>query len=89
MDEQKFRDLATGEGYTVGDIAVKPANDSNDFHAHDFSAKLLVIDGEITVTTEDGKATTCRTNDVFQLAAGIRHKEQVGPDGVRYLAGRK
>lgn len=89
MDEQKFRQQVASEGYTVGDIAVKPANDSNDFHAHDFAAKLLIIDGEITITTEDGKATTCRADDIFQLAAGIRHKEQVGADGVRILPSRK
>ncbi len=89
MNEQQFREEAAADGYTVGDVVALSADKFNDFHSHDFSAKLMILEGKITVTTEDGKATTCRANDTFQLDAGIKHTEQVGPEGVRILPSRK
>ena len=52
----------------------------NDTHTHDFGAAVLVLEGEISITCEDGSKTTCRP-DTFALDAGIPHSEQVGPDG--------
>ncbi len=59
-----------------------------DTHTHDFSASVLVLSGEMTVTTESG-ATTCRASDTDSLVAGTPHSEKVGPEGVRFLVGRK
>jgi quercetin dioxygenase-like cupin family protein len=89
MKEQAFRKLLAKEGYGEGAVRDWAAGTFNDTHSHDFSAKVLVLDGEITVTTADGRATTCRAGDTFQLAAGTPHQERVGPDGVRFLGGRK
>jgi quercetin dioxygenase-like cupin family protein len=60
----------------------------NDTHSHDFDAALLVLSGNITVTTEQG-TTTCRAGDTFELDNGIPHTEHIGPDGVRFLVGRR
>lgn len=88
MNEKSFRKRLQAEGYAEGPIIEWAPNTFNDTHTHEFSASVLVLDGEITVTTADG-ATTCRANDTFRLAAGTPHSEQVGPDGVRFLSGRK
>ena len=37
----------------------------------------------------DGKETHCRPGDTFHLNANIMHTETYGPNGVKYIAGRK
>lgn len=88
MDEHSFRERLKAEGYAAGPIIEWAPNTFNDTHTHEFSASILVLEGEITVTTPEG-ATTCRASDTFRLAAGTPHAEQVGPAGVRFLSGRK
>ena len=88
MNEQRLRERLKAEGYAEGVLVEWPSNTFNDTHTHEFSACVLVLEGEITVTTAEG-ATTCRANDTFQLVAGTPHSEQVGPDGVKFLSGRR
>ncbi|MEQ9122203.1 MAG: cupin domain-containing protein, partial [Alphaproteobacteria bacterium] len=57
-------------------------------HTHDFDARVLVLDGEITNDREDG-ATTYRAGDAYSVPAATPHTETVGPSGVSYLAGRR
>ena len=38
---------------------------------------------------EFGKATTYRRGDEFSMKAGCRHIEDIGPQGVSYLVGRR
>lgn len=64
------------------------ANNTNPEHAHEFDARLLVLEGEMTVACE-GAERTYRAGDTFAMAAGRRHAERGGPDGVRYLDGRR
>ena len=75
-------------GYRAADMVEMEAGTVIDTHTHDFDAAVLVLSGDITVTTEDG-ATTCRAGDTFQLNNGIPHTEHIGPDGVRFLVGRR
>lgn len=88
MDEQSFTEQLKSEGYQPGVAVEWDPGTVNDTHAHAFSARLLILAGEITVTTAEG-ATTCRAGDTFRLAAGTPHEERVGPAGVRFLTGRK
>ncbi len=57
------------------------ANAVNPEHAHEFDARLLVLD--------EGNQRTYRAGDTFAMSAGCRHAEECGPEGVRYLAGRR
>jgi len=88
MDEAQYRQELADGGYGEPNLVEWEANTVNDTHTHDFSAAILVLDGEITVTTDDGEVT-CRAGDTFSLAAGVPHAERIGADGVRFLAGRK
>jgi quercetin dioxygenase-like cupin family protein len=89
MDEASFRRDRAAEGYEDFNLIDWPAGQLNDMHTHEFGAHALILEGEITVTTEDGKATTCRSGDTFALAGGIRHEEIVGPNGVKLISARK
>lgn len=89
MDEATFRRERAAEGYETFKQVDWPAGHVNDMHAHDFGAHILILDGEITVTTKDGKTTTCRAGDTFALDANIPHEETMGPAGAKILSARK
>ncbi len=57
-------------------------------HTHEFGASELVLKGEIRIATED-RSVTCRAGYIFALDANVPHAEQVGDEGVRFLACRK
>jgi quercetin dioxygenase-like cupin family protein len=76
------------QGYAeVVDRRMKP-NAVNPEHTHEFDARLLVLDGAMTVTAA-GTERTYSAGDTFTMSAGCRHAERSGPVGVRYLAGRR
>lgn len=56
-------------------------------HAHDFTARGLILEGEFTLATPD-YARRLAPGDIFELAHGIPHVENVGPAGARILSGR-
>ena len=88
MDENAFRELLTGQGYTETEEFVMEPNAFNDTHTHDRDAYSVVLEGEITLTTEAG-GRTHRVGDTCTLAAYAPHAEKAGPDGVRLLVGLK
>jgi quercetin dioxygenase-like cupin family protein len=63
-------------------------NAVNPEHAHEFDARLLVLEGAMTITV-DGSERTYRAGDTFTMTAGCRHSERAGHEGARYLAGRR
>ena len=88
MDRTVFETELHEQGYSeVVDRRMEP-DALNPEHAHEFDARLLILEGAMTVTAE-GAERTCRTGDTFNMSAGCRHSERSGPDGTRYLAGRR
>ncbi len=88
MTEQEFRDGLAAEGFATAVVVEREPNGSMDTHTHPFEARVLVLDGEITVVAH-GRTQHCGPGDTFGLAANVPHTESYGPQGVRYLAGRK
>ncbi|MGH7092852.1 MAG: cupin domain-containing protein [Stellaceae bacterium] len=64
------------------------AEQFNSEHMHEFDARVLLLDGEMTIT-RNGKAQVFGPGDVCEIAAGTPHTEQCGPGGAHYLAGRR
>ena len=87
MDEAKFRAELEANGYTVLERTWEPGT-VNDSHAHDFSARLLCLEGSMEVTTS-GTTQSCQPGDKIEVMAGVVHREVVGPEGVRLLVGRR
>ena len=87
MSVEAFKAEIEKEGYK-GLFSSLPPNHSNPAHTHDFDARVMVLGGEITIT-RDGVPTTFRAGDSCAVPMGTLHAEQVGPDGVAYLAGRR
>ena len=88
MNRTEFETEVRAQGYhEIADRRME-ANSTNPEHAHEFDARLLVLEGEMTVTRE-GEERTYRAGDTFAMTAGCRHTERGGPEGARYLAGRR
>ena len=88
MDRATFETELRAQGY--GEVVDRQMEAAvvNPEHAHEFDARLLVLEGAMTIASE-GAERTYQTGDTFAMAAGCRHAERAGPEGARYLAGRR
>jgi quercetin dioxygenase-like cupin family protein len=88
MDTTGFEARLEREGYPeIRTNALQPGC-HNAEHSHAFDVLALVLEGDITLTI-DGRARTYRAGDEFTMKAGCAHVEDVGPQGVKYLVGRR
>ena len=87
MTENEFRQLLASEGIETV-VLVEREPGSLDTHSHPFEARALILEGEITIVTDRG-TQHCGPGDSFHLGANEPHTESYGPQGVKYLAGRK
>lgn len=88
MDRDQFTARLQAEGYPEIRINELEPNRRNAEHQHPFDVLALVLEGEITLTVE-GRARTYRAGEEFSMQAGCRHVEDIGPQGVKYLVGRR
>jgi quercetin dioxygenase-like cupin family protein len=87
MNQSEFESDLRHEGYEVF-YGGQRAGHANPDHAHDWHARVMVIGGEITIT-RDGRAEKFGVGDSCVVSAGEMHAENVGPQGVAYIAGRR
>jgi quercetin dioxygenase-like cupin family protein len=73
---------ATDEWSNATTKQIAPSTVVHD-HSHPFNVQAIVTAGDITLTVQ-GEARTYRLGDVFTMAAGCVHHEQIGLDGVEY-----
>jgi quercetin dioxygenase-like cupin family protein len=88
MDRIEFENQLKSDGYSqieTKDYAARPANDA---HGHDFAVRGLVLEGAFTVI-QGKQLVTYRPGEVFAVAGGVPHSEEIGPEGARVLVGRK
>ena len=88
MNESTFRQMLEESGYSEIATSTKEPAPTNDEHAHEFSVLGLVNSGEFVITC-DGVSRTYRAGDQFEMEAGRRHCESVGPEGASITSGRK
>ena len=87
VNRTEFETELQRDGYELVDRTMA-ANHVNAEHVHEFDARLLMLDGEMTITC-GGAERTYRGGDTFAMAAGTPHIERCGANGAHYLAGRK
>lgn len=88
MEHQAFIQLLQREGFAAP-VAVEREPDGRlDTHAHPFEAKALILEGEIRIVS-GGEERCYGPGDVFHLQRDEPHVESYGPQGVRYLSGRR
>ena len=88
MDVAAFREDLARDGFGPDEQKSWEPGTHNDTHAHGFDLRALVLDGEITVV-EGAGSETFRAGQVFTMGDGCEHEERVGPQGVRFLVGRR
>jgi quercetin dioxygenase-like cupin family protein len=87
MNQSDFEAELQREGYQIF-YGGFPAGQVNPDHTHDWDARLMVIGGEIALTRA-GKTEAFRAGDSCNVDARELHAEQVGPQGVAYIVGRR
>ncbi|QRX81332.1 cupin domain-containing protein [Glaciimonas sp. PAMC28666] len=88
MDQTEFKSIIAREGFAEGLIVDRDSNGFLDTHVHPFEAKALILTGELRMRV--GKVEQVYTpGSVFHLLPNVPHAENYGPEGVRYLVGRK
>lgn len=87
MERARFEAELSREGYECREGAIEP-NVHRPAHAHAFDARLLVLDGAITLVFGDQRCAY-GPGDTCTVPAGTLHEEHTGADGVKYLVGRR
>ena len=88
MNTAEFEQGLRAEGFEDIETKRVAPRTHNDAHDHPFDVKALVLDGQIALTVAN-ESRTYRAGDVFTMAAGCKHAEDVGAEGVRYIFGRR
>lgn len=88
MDEKEFDAGLRQDGYTDIQTKTLTPRPANTEHGHDYAVRGLVLDG-VFIVSQNGQATTYRPGDVFSVAAGCEHTEEIGAEGARVLVGLK
>ncbi|MCP2089446.1 UNVERIFIED_ORG: quercetin dioxygenase-like cupin family protein [Paraburkholderia sediminicola] len=88
MDRKAFTESLAKEGFPEAVVVTREANITMAVHEHPFEAKALILEGELHIRVGDTEQVY-KVGDVFQLPANKPHAERYGPNGVKYLVGRK
>lgn len=88
MNTSDFEASLASEGYNEVITREMAANTLVEEHEHPFDARLLILEGEFTLTV-DGNAQVYKPGETFRLTAGCRHQEATGEQGARYIVGRR
>ncbi|MGW8271664.1 MAG: cupin domain-containing protein [Burkholderiales bacterium] len=88
MDTQAFTAAARAEGYDEIVEREMPAGFRDAEHQHAFDARILVTEGEFTITM-GGAARTYRPGESFEVPAGTPHAEAVGEAALRFTVARR
>jgi quercetin dioxygenase-like cupin family protein len=88
MDAEAFEQQMTADGFTEIETKDLPHRPQNEPHVHDSTVRGLVIEGAFIVR-RDGIEMAYGAGEHFEVAKGIRHTEEIGPQGARVLIGRK
>jgi len=85
--DAKFETALAADGFAVAMKSMDPSMVVDD-HTHDFEVRGLVTEGHFNITV-GGQTTRYAAGDRFEMAAGCVHSEEIGPDGVTFVVGRR
>ena len=88
MDIASFEDEIKREGYAEIQTKTLAAGTAVGEHEHPFDVRALVLEGEIELTVA-GTRRKYGAGELFSMAAGCKHAEQIGAAGVSYIVGRR
>ena len=87
MTRVEFEAELRRDGYEVREGEIKP-NVHREAHAHDYDARVFVVDGSITLVFGRDRVLY-GAGDSCSVPAGTMHEEHTEAAGVRYVSGRR
>ena len=87
MDTAEFETQLKEAGYREIGTKTLESKPANGEHGHEFSVRGLVTAGEFIIALE-GMPRSFKPGQIFEVAAGERHSEAVGPEGTCITTGR-
>jgi len=88
MDRATFEAALTRDGFQIVSVTMQP-DAVNPTHVHPFDARLLVVEGAMTIDREDAPARAYAMGETFEMPSGTHHSETAGAAGATYVAGRR
>ncbi|MEX0999506.1 MAG: cupin domain-containing protein [Thermodesulfobacteriota bacterium] len=88
MNGQELEAQLISEGFSGIFVHRDSPNAFYPEHTHCGITAHIVLDGEITVTSE-GQTVTYKTGDRFDVPSGEVHSASIGSNGCRYMIGEK
>jgi quercetin dioxygenase-like cupin family protein len=88
MTEQEFTVLLDRDGFREQERRRMPGGMSNTDHVHDWDARLLVLEGSLTVSFADG-AKTFLPGEYCTVPTGVVHHEVYSDGGSEVYIGRR
>lgn len=88
MNEKELEEQLRSEGFSGIFVHRDSPNAFYPEHTHLGITAHIVLDGEITVTSE-GQTLTYKTGERFDVPSGEVHSASIGPEGCRYMIGEK
>ncbi len=89
MDIEGFKKQLVADGYLeIVDKTIEP-NLFIDTHTHPYDVRALVVEGSATITCSGEPGRSFGPGDVLELEAGREHTEAYGPQGYRFIVGRR
>lgn len=88
MTEIDFLAMLNRDGFGEQERRKIPAGLANADHVHDWDARLLVLEGQLTVAFADG-AKTFSPGEYCEVPAGVVHHEIYADGGTEVFIGRR
>jgi hypothetical protein len=88
FSESVARKQLAAEGFSDTFVWQDGPNASYGDHTHPRLTAHIILDGEMTLTT-DGKSEAYRVGERCDVSAGAVHSARMGPKGCRYLVGEQ
>lgn len=88
MDEKEWEKKLREEGFRTVFVWRDNPNAFYPDHTHAGTTAHIILDGEMTITSE-AKTRTFRSGDRFDVPANTLHSAKIGPAGCKYMVGEK
>lgn len=88
MSEKELEEQLRSEGFSGIFVHRDSAGAFYPDHTHSGITAHIVLEGEITVTSQ-GQTITYKSGERFDVPSGEVHSAQIGSHGCRYMIGEK
>ena len=89
MDLEAFTAELRKDGYLDIETKTIEADKVVGLHSHPFDVRAVVLDGSARIACGGEPEREFKAGDIVEVAAGVEHTEHYGPEGYKFLVGRR